>query len=319
VISIGNLSTGGSGKTPLAITLAKELTALGFPVDVLSRGYGRESKLAARVLPEGTAEEFGDEPLLIAREAGVPVYVAAERYEAGLLAEAAPKVFPPAAPVVNPPQPNPPKSPPVEPPPELPGVHLLDDGFQHRQLYRDVDILLLDRENWKDGLLPAGNLRESLYAAHRATVIAIPAGDTELESALRIWGWLGPIWRLRRRMDMPFVKGPLAAFCGIARPDQFFQGIEAGRDPLAFRIAFPDHYRFTAAILEEVISEACATGAKAMVTTEKDVVRLGKLVSVFPKHLPLIAAKLTVEIEYKDTVMDWLIDRILPGLPQKPQ
>ena len=88
VISIGNLSTGGAGKTPLTVALAKALTRRGLRVDVLSRGYGRQCQLAARVNPSGTAEEFGDEPLLIAREAGVPGYVAPQRYNAGLLAEA---------------------------------------------------------------------------------------------------------------------------------------------------------------------------------------------------------------------------------------
>ena len=88
VVSIGNLSTGGSGKTPLTIALAQLLKGKGFHVDVLSRGYGRKSKAAIRVDPKGSAEEFGDEPLLIAREAGVPVYVAPRRYDAGLLAEA---------------------------------------------------------------------------------------------------------------------------------------------------------------------------------------------------------------------------------------
>ena len=88
VVSIGNLSTGGAGKTPLTIALAKALKRRGLRVDVLSRGYGRQSLLAARVQPGGSAEEFGDEPLLIAREAKIPVYVAPRRYEAGLLAEA---------------------------------------------------------------------------------------------------------------------------------------------------------------------------------------------------------------------------------------
>ena len=88
VVSVGNLSTGGSGKTPLTVALVKALARRGLRVDVLSRGYGRQSQLAAHVNPDGTAEEFGDEPLLIAREAGVPVYVAPERYNAGLLAEA---------------------------------------------------------------------------------------------------------------------------------------------------------------------------------------------------------------------------------------
>jgi len=88
VISVGNLSTGGVGKTPLTITLARALKQRGLRVDVLSRGYGRESQLAAEVTLDGTAAEFGDEPLLIAYESGVPVYVALQRYDAGLLAEA---------------------------------------------------------------------------------------------------------------------------------------------------------------------------------------------------------------------------------------
>src|SRR5580658_5013990 len=87
VISIGNLSTGGAGKTPFTIMLAKALTQLGFQVDVLSRGYRRQGQLPARVDRDGTAEEFGDEPLLIARQTRLPVYVARQRYEAGLLAE----------------------------------------------------------------------------------------------------------------------------------------------------------------------------------------------------------------------------------------
>ncbi len=125
VISIGNLSTGGSGKTPLTIALARLLSARGFQVDVLSRGYGRQSREPMRVKPDGTAEEFGDEPLLIAREAGVPVYVAAERYAAGFLAESN------ASSATG-----------------SPRIHILDDGFQHRQLHRDIDILLVNREDW---------------------------------------------------------------------------------------------------------------------------------------------------------------------------
>ena len=87
VISIGNLSTGGSGKTPFTIALAKLLVSKSFHVDVLSRGYGRRSATPLQVLPEGSVDDFGDEPLLIAREAAIPVYVARERYDAGSLAE----------------------------------------------------------------------------------------------------------------------------------------------------------------------------------------------------------------------------------------
>jgi tetraacyldisaccharide 4'-kinase len=287
VVSIGNLSTGGSGKTPLTIALAKLLSNKGFQVDVLSRGYGRQSQLAAQVNPEGTAEEFGDEPLLIARETGLPVYVAPQRYDAGMLAEAhlsetGQKDRPPV-------------------------IHLLDDGFQHRQLARDVDILLLDRRDWQDWLLPAGNLREPLKAARRATVIAIPVGEAEFENELRTWGWQGPVWRLRRRMDVPAVNGSVAAFCGIARPEQFFSGLEAAGLRLAARVAFHDHHHYTARDIDRLVAAARAAEATALVTTEKDRVRLGSLASAFPVSLPLLTARLTIEIEEQDAAVDWLL------------
>jgi tetraacyldisaccharide 4'-kinase len=253
---------------------------------VLSRGYGRRSLHATRVDPDGTAEEFGDEPLLIALETGAPVYVAAQRYEAGLLAEA-----------------------------ECPvdsrfGLHLLDDGFQHRQLHRDVDILLLDRRDWEDGLLPAGNLREPLKAARRAGVIAIPADDTELENALRAWGWEGLIWRLRRAMEVPTVNGPVIAFCGIARPEPFFAGLETNSLKVAARIAFPDHHSYTNADLKRVVGAAQKMGAAALITTEKDKIRLGKLSSVLPEYLTLTIAGLRVEIEHEDEAIEWLVNRL---------
>ena len=161
VISIGNLSTGGSGKTPLTIALAQALQRKGIAVDVLSRGYGRSGRGPARVDPDGSAEAFGDEPLLIARSAGVPVYVARQRYDAGALAESAPAITGGRTTADR--------------------VHILDDGFQHRQLHRDVDIVLLNREDWEDRLLPAGNLREELKAVKRASVLAIPADDSGFE------------------------------------------------------------------------------------------------------------------------------------------
>lgn len=290
VVSVGNLSIGGSGKTPLMIALAKALAGRSLRVDVLSRGYGRQSRLPARVAPEGSAGEFGDEPLLIARELGVPVYVAPQRYDAGLLAEAN------AAEAADPAQP--------------PLVHLLDDGFQHRQLARDVEILLLGRRDWQDRLLPAGNLREPLTAARRASAIAIPADDLELEAELRAWGWQGPVWRLHRRMEVPAVDGPIAAFCGIARPEQFFAGLEAAGLRLARRTAFPDHHRYGAHETGRLVAEARAAGAAALVTTEKDLVRLGELASTFSASLPLTTAQLTMEIEDQAAALDWLIARL---------
>jgi tetraacyldisaccharide 4'-kinase len=346
VISVGNLSTGGAGKTPLTIELVKALKQNGLRVDVLSRGYGRQSRLAARVNPKGTAAEFGDEPLLIAREAEVPVYVAPRRYDAGLLAEveqsSADKE---AAPVDQGPSPateptesktaneadkseekessasehdtNRAKDTEKAAKASAPGVcvHLLDDGFQHRQLAREVNILLLNRQDWQDWLLPAGNLRESLRAIQRATVIAIPENERELEIALRAWGWQGPVWQLNRTMKIPTVKGPAAAFCGIARPEQFFTGLEAAGLQLAAQFAFPDHFAYTSSVLKEMLAEASAAGAKAFVTTEKDMVRLEKLTSIFPKNLPLVTAKLQIKIKHQGAAIDWLVDRVTPAKP----
>jgi tetraacyldisaccharide 4'-kinase len=290
VVSIGNLCTGGSGKTPLTIALAQALVARGLRVDVLSRGYRRKSKLAASVNPNGTAEDFGDEPLLIARETGLPVYVAPRRYDAGLLAEA--------------------DAQPISGQNHPPIVHLLDDGFQHCQLARAVDILLLDSRDWQDWLLPAGNLREPLRAIRRASVIAIPANEPELANELQAWGWKGSIWRLRRTMEIPAVSGPVAAFCGIARPKQFFAGLEAAGLHLTLRAAFPDHHRYTARDLNRLIAAARAAGATAIITTEKDLVRLGKLASAFPASMLFATARLRIEIEDQTAAIDWLINRI---------
>jgi tetraacyldisaccharide 4'-kinase len=287
VVSVGNLSAGGAGKTPLVIALAKALAARGVQVDVLSRGYGRRSTLPLLVECTGTADEFGDEPLVIAREAKVPVFVAAERYEAGLLAEASRQISGLASQRV--------------------GVHLLDDGFQHRQLHRDVDILLLSREDLNDHLLPAGNLREALRAAERADVFAIPADEPEIAEWVKSRGWEKTVWRLRRRMDVPQVEGPAVAFCGIARPEQFFEGLERAGVRLAARFAFPDHHPYTAGDLERMAAAAQKAGAAALLTTEKDRVRLGALAQSFPALLPLKTVPLRIAIEDEVEAIDWLV------------
>jgi tetraacyldisaccharide 4'-kinase len=281
VISIGNLSTGGAGKTPMTIALARALTARGFHVDVLSRGYGRVSRTAERVRPDGAAEEFGDEPLLIARRACVPVYVAAERYEAGVLAE-------------------------EEIGAAAHAVHILDDGFQHRQLHRDVDILLLSERDLRDRLLPAGNLREPLKAIRRATVLAIPAGKPAIESEAQARGWHGSIWRLRRRMVVPPVDAPVLAFCGIARPDQFFVGLRDADVDVAGVQAFRDHHRYTQADLDHLAATADRRGATALLTTEKDAVRLAGL----KPTLPVVTVGLRTEIENEQAAIDWLTSHL---------
>jgi tetraacyldisaccharide 4'-kinase len=358
VVSIGNLSTGGAGKTPFAIALARALAGAGFQVDVLSRGFGRQATAPARVRPDGTATEFGDEPLLITRETGVPVYVASQRYQAGLLAESGPPLdslsFPNAlkqnavilsegqdaviqndavircqgqdavvqndAVILSEGR----AAPAVEGPafqslglPHHQPLHILDDAFQHRQLHRDIDILLLNPDDWRDRLLPAGNLREPLRAAMRATVIAIPAGESEFEAELRRWGWQGPIWRLHRRTEIPPVSAPVLAFCGIARPQQFFAGLEAAGLRLARQVAFRDHHPYTTSDFDRLQASARAAGASALVTTAKDQVRLTSLIAAFPPDPPLLTAGLRIEIEQESAVLDWLITR-LDSIPPRP-
>jgi tetraacyldisaccharide 4'-kinase len=292
VISIGNLSTGGAGKTPLAIALAGLLTRAGFHVDVLSRGYGRQRQAASRVSPSGTAEEFGDEPVLIARDAGVPVFVAPERYDAGLLSEG--QAFGEED--------------------TRPKAHILDDGFQHRQLHRDVDIVLVSRADWQDSLLPAGNLREALPAAKRANVIAIPADEPQLEAVLRAWGWQGPVWKLRRHMDVPDVDGPVAAFCGIANPEQFFRGLASAGLRVGARVVFNDHHPYTRDDLQQLLDAARSVQATAFLTTEKDAIRLAPLTTAFPPTVPLKTAQLSIEIEDEAAAIQWLTDRLAQPL-----
>ena len=282
VVSIGNLSTGGAGKTPLTIALAAALIQRGVHVDVLSRGYGRTGTGAEQVRKDGSAERFGDEPIEIARATGVSVYVAAERYEAGLLAERD------GAGAAR-------------------AVHLLDDGFQHRQLHRDVDILLVHPRDLYDWLLPAGNLREALQAAVRADVVAIPADEPEFETRLLGFlekrGWRGELWRLRRRMEVPPVAGLAVAFCGIARPEQFFAGLEADGVRIARRFVFADHHRYTE---RDVARLAAAAGDGVLLTTEKDAVRLGPLAA----KLPLRTVALRTEIEDEEAALEWILGRL---------
>jgi len=328
VISIGNLSTGGAGKTPFAITLAQALAARGFDVDVLSRGYGRRETGPAAVDPAGSAEDFGDEPLLIAREAGVPVYVARERYAAGELAERSHKVA--AGSQSFPKNPSASKAHDFSratlaagmraPAPERREhsnghLHILDDGFQHRQLHRDVDILLLNREDWHDRLLPAGNLREPLRAVTRASVIAIPADDSDLEDELRAWGWKGPVWRLRRRMEVPRIDGRVVAFCGIARPEQFFAGLETGGLRVTKRVAFRDHHRYTSRDVDRLKTAARTASAAAFVTTMKDEIRVRAIGVGSGLELPLLTVGLTIEIQDEDAALDWLITRVTEASP----
>jgi tetraacyldisaccharide 4'-kinase len=287
VISVGSLSAGGAGKTPFVIALAQLLQRKGLHVDVLSRGYGRVGAAVERVDPDGDAKRFGDEPLLIAREAAVPVFVGRERYLAGQLAE--------------------------EPGPGA-GVHLLDDGFQHWQLTRDVDIVLVSSEDLQDWLLPAGNLREGLGALKRATVLAVPSGDDATVTRLRAMGLEQPIWRFRREMQAPEIEGPVVAFCGIARPEQFFSGLRQAGISIVASHAFEDHHRFRSEDVKVLRRLIGAAGARSFVTTAKDHVRLEAIAGEL--GAPVHVARLRVLFEDEREVASWLksvIDKIPQG------
>lgn len=278
VISVGSLSAGGAGKTPFVIALAQLLKREGFQIDVLSRGYGRVGTAVERVDPEGDAEQFGDEPLLIAREAGVPVFVGAQRFEAGRLVEQEAKA----------------------------GVHLLDDGFQHRQLARGVDIALVSSEDLADWLLPAGNLRESKSALQRADVLAVPAGDDSAVEQLQAIGLKQLIWRYRRAMNVPATTGPVVAFCGIARPEQFFAGLEGAGVRIVGRKVFRDHHRFEERDVESLRRLVEHTGASGLLTTAKDRVRMGALGEKLAQAVPVHTAGLRIMLEDEAGVAAWL-------------
>jgi tetraacyldisaccharide 4'-kinase len=255
VVSIGSISAGGAGKTPFLIMLGELLKERGVQFDVLSRGYGRRTKGVALVNPNGSAQEFGDEPLLIARKLGVPVIVGEDRYAAGKFAE------------------------------EKFGsqLHLLDDGFQHRRLARDFDIALLTGRDRKDSLLPGGRLREPLSSLARATAIVMMDEVTPDRIPLRPGQRL---WRVKRSIVPPDTAAPCLAFCGIARPKNFLSDLaEAGVKIVATR-EFRDHHQYNATDVESLFKQAQESDATAFVTTEKDAVNLGtNAIRLQPLHV----------------------------------
>jgi tetraacyldisaccharide 4'-kinase len=284
VISVGNLSVGGAGKTPFVICLARMLQHEQFGVDVLSRGYGRARNTVERVDPMGSAERFGDEPLLIAQSAGVPVYVGASRYEAGVLAES-----------------------------EIVGdgrhVHLLDDGLQHRQLAREVDIVLVHRSDLRERLLPAGRLREPLSSLARADVIVLRQEDVEITAQLTRYASKDcHFWQVRRTLTLASPASRALAFCAIARPTEFFQALTTAGVGVAEQMAFRDHHSYSLADMERLAALGKRSGCDAFVTTQKDAVKLdvgmrARLNAV--AHLQ--TAELTVEIEDQGVALGQLL------------
>lgn len=274
VISVGNLTLGGTGKTPFVESLARLLSEEGYLTCILSRGYGGSRVEEPLIVSDYRrihvgATQAGDEPFLLARRLpGVAVVVGANRFEAGLLAL---EHFP---------------------------VHLfvLDDGFQHRALRRDIDIVLLDATHpWGGGsLLPAGTLREPRAALRRAHAIGLtrlhqcePAAAKALQAEIQAAAPGVPLFGTRsittglRRLPGGSITRPdavagkrVVAFAGIGRPEAFFRDLEAiGANVVARRI-FRDHHPYRGIEVDDLLEEASRCAAEAIVTTEKDAVRL---------------------------------------------
>jgi len=247
VISVGNISAGGSGKTPFVMLLGELLKARGVRFDVLSRGYGRESRGVLLVDPGGLPQRFGDEPLLIARKLQVPVVVGEDRYDAGRFAESK----------------------------FGPQVHLLDDGFQHRALARDFDIVLLTPQDANDKLLPAGRLREQLSSVRRAHVVVLASGASPdsfpLQEKL--------VWRVKRGIAPQDVPSRPVVFCGIARPQSFILQLRAANVEPVAEALYRDHHAYTAQDVRELLGLKQKSEAGGFVTTEKDAINLGPYLS----------------------------------------
>lgn len=278
VISIGNLSVGGTGKTPFLMLLGELLKSRDIKFDVLSRGYGRRTRGVLRVDPAGSACDFGDEPLLIARRLGVNVVLGEERYEAGIYAE---RKFGTQ-------------------------LHLLDDGFQHRALARDFDIVLVTPEDARDHMLPAGRLREPVSSLHRADAIVLTSGATAESFPLRN----KLVWRLRRGILAKNVPSRPVVFCGVARPQNFLLQLRtAGIEPAAEAI-FRDHHFYSEHDIRELLNLKQTSEADGFVTTEKDAINLGGYLSTLD---PLAVVRVKMDLvdasDAIDTMTRILTDR----------
>jgi tetraacyldisaccharide 4'-kinase len=275
VVSVGNLSAGGSGKTPFVLLLGELLTARGIRFDVLSRGYGRESKGVRLVDPAGLPQEFGDEPLLIARKLQMPVVVGEDRYEAGRFAESK----------------------------FGPQLHVLDDGFQHRGLARDFDIVLVTPQDAGDRLLPAGRLREPLHSLRRADALVLASGAAAESFPLQ--GQL--VWRVRRGIVPQNIPPRPVVFCGIARPQNFVLQLRtAGIEPVA-EAFYRDHHPYSEKDIRELLALKQRSEAGGFVTTEKDAVNLGAYLSALE---PLTVVPVKMELADAANAVDTMLHRI---------
>lgn len=285
VVSIGNITVGGTGKTPVTASIARYLLAQGHRVAVISRGYGGSLEGQTCVVSDGAtimlgAAECGDEPYLLASTVpGLMVVIGTDRHAAGQLAmqQLAPDVF------------------------------LLDDGFQHLRLHRDLNILLLDHSRpFGNGLtLPAGLLREPLSALGRADLVIVtrtPEGaatvpDTAGIPACSARHTLVDLLPLHGGAPVPFSRchdEKVLAFAGIADPESFFAGLRAKGVNLVRTIAFPDHVAYNRERCDEIAAAMRTSGATVLITTEKDGVKLKGLARDYAERTLLARLELKI-------------------------
>jgi tetraacyldisaccharide 4'-kinase len=273
VISVGNITVGGTGKTPCVIWLAQMLQERGYKPAVLSRGYGSKSSRPVNIVSDGkdillAADQAGDEPLLIARSLpGVPVITGPQRISTGKIAI------------------------------DKYGADILicDDAFQHRRIFRDINLVLLDSQRplGNSHVLPRGSLREPATELRRADAFILTRSDDSTKTNV----FAGkpfpipdiPVFR-STHMSIDIVRGdysarlPLAAlkdkkvcaFAGIARPDSFRKLILAAGAQIVAFADFPDHYCYNQSELDKIRRDFLASGADFLISTEKDGMRLQK-------------------------------------------
>lgn len=288
VVSIGNLTVGGTGKTPAVMAVAEEAIKRELAPCILTRGYRGSASVPAIVSrgegPLLSWAEAGDEPFLMAeRLRGVSIIKDPDRYRGGMTAE---KV----------------------------DFFLLDDGFQHQQLYRDLDILLVDATNpFGNGrLLPAGPLREPVKEAVRADIILINKGkdaSEELEGTFRRWNTRAPIFHSDYHIDaITALKGDSLSldilrsrgvflFSGIGNPSHFLKTFSAINIPVKGSIAFRDHHRYRERDIKRIMKRAEASGSGYIITTEKDMIKVRNL---WPASAGKELAALKISLEVND-------------------
>ena len=277
VVSVGNLTLGGTGKTPLVIALAEGLRARGFHPVILSRGYGRMTR---GVLLAGLDwEQCGDEPLLMKRRLGnVPVVVGADRYQAGIFAEQK----------------------------QLGNIFVLDDGFQHRRLHRDVDVVTIDPVEWAAGelLLPAGRWREPKRAIERAHAACIQemagaAAPVLPIPSVMVRTEIEGLYKGDERVLLEAIKGrAIVAFAGIAKPERFFNTLDLlGIRPMRC-VRFGDHHHYSRRDIEKLDGEV-------LITTEKDAIRLESVID-----RPYSYLRISAKIPDFERLMSIILDRL---------